>query len=105
MQLLQKLFARWSEAKIQRLFECAQQKDKIGDTGGAILDYSSIIDMSNAPPEWIAKARVHRAASHWKNGDVREAFDDLDTVLEMPDAPHDLKKLATQNKHVYLGRH
>ena len=104
MKFLQRLFTKWSAAKAHRLYRRAVERENNGDINGAIVDCTAIIHLEKVPAEWVAKALVFRAAVHWKHGSVRETFDDLEAVLEMTDAPADVRKLALQNKHTYLGR-
>jgi outer membrane protein assembly factor BamD (BamD/ComL family) len=104
MGLFQALVSKWSEAKARRLYQQAVERERNGDIEGAILSCTAIIHLRNMPAEWRAKALLHRAAAHWKQGDVRQSFEDLEVILEMPDVSDDLKKLARQSKHSYLGR-
>ena len=71
---------------------------------GRILRYTRIISVQNILAEWQAKALVGRVGSHWKGDAMRESLGDLEAVLAMHDAPEDVKKLAAERKHTYLGR-
>ena len=78
------------------LYERGMVKAKKQDQQGAIVDYSSAIDLPNAPTDIISMALFNRGLAQVATGEFGRGVDDLTAVLEMDGAPANVKKMARQ---------
>jgi tetratricopeptide (TPR) repeat protein len=73
------------------------QRGEAGDVERAIEDYTTVIDMPDAPAERKARARVRRGITYrqrGETGDLEREIADYTAVIDMPDAPVEQKALA-----------
>lgn len=60
----------------------------------AIDDYTNSIELLDAPADVIAMATYNRALVYLAVGDFSKGADDLDAVLQMDEAPANIRKRA-----------
>jgi tetratricopeptide (TPR) repeat protein len=77
---------------------------QLGNMGGAITDFTAVIEMEDAPKEQVASALVNRAGAKGLSGDVQGAIIDSTVVIGMEDAPKDQVALAFFNRGVAKGK-
>ncbi|MBA3494154.1 MAG: hypothetical protein H0T87_08590, partial [Gammaproteobacteria bacterium] len=53
------------------------RKGEVGDSAGAMVDYSAVIEMPNAPPEQVAQALNNRGVTKGQLGDSAGEMKDL----------------------------
>ena len=69
----------------------------------AILDFTTVIDMPDAPAEKRAMARVNRGVTFGQVGDLVLAISDYDAVIAMLDAPDEQREIARVNRDLLLN--
>lgn len=74
------------------------------DRQGAMEDYTSVIDTSDAPADVRAVALYNRALLHVSRKDLQRAADDLRAVLAIETRRHDIKPAATRSLARILRR-
>ena len=73
----------------------------------AIENYSDVLDVPDAPADVVAMALFNRSLAFIAIGEFAKGMDDLTNVLEMPNAPEKVKRLARQKlakRQSYLRR-
>jgi tetratricopeptide (TPR) repeat protein len=80
------------------------ERDRRGDSKGAIADYTTVINLPHAPVNQVAEAHYNRGLAKTRVGDRDGAIADYTTVLELADAPADLMALALVNRGVLRAR-
>jgi tetratricopeptide (TPR) repeat protein/DNA-binding transcriptional ArsR family regulator len=75
-----------------------------GDHGKAIDDYTSVIELPNAPEEQIAKARIYRFVARGRSGERQIEIDDYSAVIGLPGAPVELVAIALVNRGAAHGQ-
>jgi tetratricopeptide (TPR) repeat protein len=65
-----------------------------GDFGRALLDFSAVVEMPDAPMELRATALFNRGLAYGQLGDIERALSDCSTVIAMADAPVDKRAWA-----------
>ena len=64
--------------------------------GAAIENYTDAIELPDAPGDVVARAMFNRALALVAVGEFAKGVDDLSTVLDMPNAPEKVKRIARQ---------
>lgn len=83
-----------NRGKSLALYQRGMTKSRKHDHQGAIKDYTSSIEMQDAPSDVKAMALYNRALVYSAAGNSSKATTDLDTVLGMPEAPPIIKAEA-----------
>ena len=63
------------------------EKDRRGDSDGAITDYTAAIELPGAPAAFVALALVNRGIAKQERGDSYGAIADYTAAIELPGAP------------------
>lgn len=84
---------------------------RLGDVHTAALDYTRLIEMSNAPPSQVARAARWRGDCYLKTGDREQAMADYASaaanytkVIESKDSSADMVASALDDRGVCYGR-
>ena len=80
------------------------RKGQLGDSEGAIADYTAIIDMADVPPDRRAQALNNRSVRRSQLGDNEGAIADFTAVIDMADALPDRRAQALYNRGVSKGQ-
>ncbi len=90
--ILARLFS--SRGKAIATYKRGIDKSQNKDLAGAVADFTSVIENSKTPADVCAMALFNRAQanSHLDRND--NALEDLKRVLEMPEAPSDVRSAA-----------
>lgn len=83
-----------NRGKALSLYRRGMTKSKKHEHQGAIDDYTTAIEMQDAPPDVKAMALYNRALVYAAAGERPKATADLNTVLGMPDALPKIKDEA-----------
>ncbi len=78
--------------------------DQRGDSGAAIVDYTTVIDMPDAPAEQKAQALINRGVRHGQRWASGAEIADYTAVIDMPDAPAEHKAKALVNRGITYGQ-
>ena len=78
------------------LYERGMTKAKKQDQQGAIADYSSAIELPDAPSDVVSMALFNRGLAQVAAGEFGKGVDDLTAVVEMDGAPENVKKMARE---------
>ena len=78
-------------------------KGMLGDTQGAIADYTAAIELPGAAPDQVAKALNNRGVSKGMLGDTQGAIADYTAAIELAGAPPDLVARALNDRGVSKG--
>jgi tetratricopeptide (TPR) repeat protein len=73
--------------KLNLLLSRAELHSELSDLGKEIEDYTSVIGLSGAPVEQVAKALVNRGITHGQAGETQSEIDDYTAVIGLPGAP------------------
>jgi tetratricopeptide (TPR) repeat protein len=71
-----------------------------GDAQGEIADYTTVVELPDAPKELVAIALVNRGHSKGIAGDAQGEIADYTAVVELPDTPEELVANALFNRGV-----
>ena len=82
--------------KALAIYKRGVAKARRHDHRAAIDDYTSAIGVSGVPDDVKAMALYHRALAHVAIDDTCRGAEDLDDVLEMPNAPAQIKTEAVR---------
>lgn len=77
-------------AKVSKGRVCAEK----GESDNAIKYYTDVVDTSESPRDVIAMALFNRALVYAAIGKLRQATEDLEDILGMPEAIAKIKKSA-----------
>jgi tetratricopeptide (TPR) repeat protein len=77
---------------------------QLGDSASAIVDFSAVIEMAEAPVDLKAMALVYRGITYGQLGDSARAMADYSAVIELADAHFDPKALALVIRGVTYGQ-
>lgn len=95
MSLFDWLLGRWSgQTKATLIYRRAMLNAKLKKQAAALADYTSVIEMPNAPAALRAMALYNRSLVHSVNNQPALALDDLNDLLAMPGAPADVRTEA-----------
>lgn len=87
MNPLSKLFGGLTpRGRALAAYRRGMQKVKERDLEGAIVEYTMVVEMKDAPEDVIAMALLNRALAYSHAHDDNKAGVDLDRVLQMPAA-------------------
>jgi hypothetical protein len=92
-------FRRWFWPRSTRnealsLYKLGMARTEKKDSGGAMDAYTSAIELPDAPDDVKAMALYNRALLFAAEGKADRALADLNAVMEMPAALHDIKRAA-----------
>lgn len=95
MNMLRWLTGRFSNReKALSLYRRGMERSKKREHEGAIDDYTAAIAISGIPADVKAMALYNRALVYAAAGDDSKAAADIDTILEMNEAPPNIKAEA-----------
>jgi hypothetical protein len=75
-----------------------------GDIERALLDYSVVISMPDAPVKLRARALLNRGVIYGQQGDIERALLDYSAIIAMTDAPVDQRAIALFKRGVTYGQ-
>ncbi len=84
----------------QALVNRGWTKGRLGDTPGAMADYTAVIKMPDAPAEQEALALYNRGVVKGRSGNALGAIADYTTIIVIPDMPAEQKAMARVNRGV-----
>jgi tetratricopeptide (TPR) repeat protein len=84
--------------KANALFNRGMAKSKLGDTSGAIADYTGVLEFQGIPPELIAKALHNRGIAKGEQGDTAGEIADYTAMVELQGLPPELIARALVNR-------
>lgn len=85
-----------STGKAHSRYKRGLAKTKKRDHRGAIIDYTTTIDMPETPADLKAMALYYRAVVHVAAGEDQKGVDDLNAVLAMDESLINVKTMARQ---------
>ena len=93
------------QQKAQALVKRGDTRARWGSPGIAVGDYTSVIQMPNAPLEWKARALIGRGISFMATQSCDSAQKDFSSVIRKPGVPPRLKAWALLERGaMYHGR-
>ncbi|MBI1874951.1 MAG: AAA family ATPase, partial [Acidobacteria bacterium] len=78
-----------SSARVEALLDRGLLRGVRGDVGGAIADYTAVIELAGAPPEQVARALVNRGVTKGAQGDLAGRIADYTAVIELAGVPRE----------------
>ena len=81
--------------------------NRLGNTTEGIADYSSVIEMADAPVKQVTQALISRGVTQGQLGNINEAIADYSSVIDMTGAPEDQIADAFYNRanaHLLQGK-
>lgn len=97
MGMLDWLTGRFStRGRALRMYKRGMTKARRKNHEGAIVDYTTTIDMSETPIDVRAMALYNRALMYVASGDETKGVADLDAVLAMQEMMINVKTMARQ---------
>ena len=95
MKILQWMNLGFSKRhKALSIYKRGMAKAQKQDHRGALADYTTVIDMADAPRDVAAMALYNRALVYTAVEEVAQGTEDLRAVIEMPEAPEHIKTEA-----------
>jgi tetratricopeptide (TPR) repeat protein len=92
------------ESRARSLVLRGASKAMLGDTPGAMADYTAAIELPGAPPDQVAQALNNRGVSKGMQGDTQGAMADYTAAIQLPGATPGLVVSALANRGVSKGR-
>ncbi len=83
-----------ARGKAMSLYKHGMQKADQRDFEGAIVDYTTVVEMARAPGDVRAMALLNRALVYSRAHETEKAEKDLAAVLAMPEATAQVKAAA-----------
>ncbi|MGM0489265.1 MAG: hypothetical protein ACQESR_21210 [Planctomycetota bacterium] len=100
MNLLSKLFGNLTpRGRALAAYRRGMQRAGERDLEGAIVEYTMVVEMKDAPEDVIAMALLNRALAYSRAHDDDKAGADLDRVLHMPAASKQVLHAAHEKLH------
>jgi hypothetical protein len=96
MNIASWLTAQFSTRKAVSRYKRGMAKTKKRDHQGAIVDYTTTIEMPETPADLKAMALYYRAVVHVAAGDDLKGVGDLDAILAMEGPLVNVKTMARQ---------
>ncbi len=87
----------------QALVNRGISKGLLGDTQGAIADYTAVVELPGAPPEHVAKALVNRGIAYGSAENHQKALEDCEAALAVTDISVALRVFIMLNRGVALS--
>ena len=84
------------QGKALAIYRRGMKKANARDRDGAIIDYTTIIEMPGVAPGLLAMALFNRGLVYTAIGEDSRGTGDLQEVLDMPNAPSRVKELTRQ---------
>ena len=69
--------------RLQGMWKAARVKFESGDFAGALVDYTSVIEMPDAAVDQKAKALVNRGVIQWRSEQMREALESFQSAVRI----------------------
>lgn len=86
------------------LFNRGVTKGQLGNSDGAMADYTAVIELPGAPIDRVAKALINRGFGKGQLGDNEAETADYTAAIELPSAPADRVAQALVNRGVTKGQ-
>ncbi len=85
-----------ARGKALALYKRAIKKAEHRDFGGAIADYTTVVQLPKGPLDLKAMAQLNRALAYSAAKEYPRAMDDLETLLARPETPPNIRAAALE---------
>ncbi len=87
-----------ARGKALALYKRAMKKAEHRDFGGAIADYTTVVQLPKGPLDLKAMAQLNRALAYSAAKEYPRAMDDLETLLARPETPPNIRAAALEKR-------